>query len=390
MAFLHPDEEKLFEPSMALPVTRHALNPPDVRFLACGIDTLDLGIFVRWGSNWPSVLAILDRHKQRAQKEKSLAAVMPSGRAHLFHPGGKGESYRYHLEFPGYHLFFAKTASAEDTPNVYLSLNSKTIWQGETDKVIAEVKEDISTLGGCVERVKVSRCDVCADFLIPAGLSYLFLQEYRVARSRKGNPYFDGDTLETYYVGAKAAPIQMRIYDKAKKILKDRSAHWFLEIWQIAQIDGVWRVEFQLRRSALKQFGVNSLDDLHGKLGGIWQHLTSHWFSLRLPDNDKPERRTIHPFWLMVQDCAPRFGPVQSIRRTFSSGNAPPEWHIKHIAGLLPSFAAQLGIFDRQEAFHALGRQVMRQLDEQTFFERTRKKALQLGILPDGMGGRHE
>jgi len=389
MAFLSEQKDKIIEKSMLQPVTQHALNPFH-HFPVCGIDSLDLGFFVSWGNNWSSLLTIFDRHKEKAQKQKSIIAAMPTGREHIFLPGGKGRNYRFHLEFPGYHLFIGISETADKIPNVYLSLNAKTIWQGQTDLTIAQVKEDIASLGGKVERILPSRCDLSADFQLAEGLTYQFLQEHRVSKSRKGNQISDGNTLETYYVGAKTAPVQLRIYDKAKKVLKDSDSHWFRDVWQVEEINNIWRVEFQLRRTTLKHYGIYTLDDLYSKAGGIWQDLTTHWFTLRLPDNVKSERRTIHPWWQQVQDCAAKFGDVQKVKRVFRSGNAKPEWYIKHVAGLLPSFAAPLGIFDQRKALDFLGRQVLRQLDEKTFLERTRTKALKLGISPNKTGGCHE
>jgi len=89
--------------SMAESVTRHAQNTElqESRFLLCGIDSLDLGLYVTWGSNWEDRLRFLDSKKREAQKEDGgLLLEMPSGRRFSFKPGGKGDNYRFHLEFP--------------------------------------------------------------------------------------------------------------------------------------------------------------------------------------------------------------------------------------------------------------------------------------------------
>jgi hypothetical protein len=336
------------------------------------------------------LLTIFDRHKQQASQNKSIIAVFPTGREHIFYPGGKGRNYRYHLEFPDYHLFIGITQKAGKIPNVYLSLNAKTIWQGRTEQAIAQVKEDIESLRGHVERIQPSRCDLSADFSLSGPLTLEFLQNHRVSRSRKWNHISYGDSLETYYVGAKTAPIQLRIYDKAKKVLKDSDSDWFKDVWQVEEIDNIWRVEFQLRRTALKQYNINTLDDLYKKVGGIWKDLTTNWITLRLPDNDKSERRTLHPWWREVQNCASKFGNVQDVKRTLRKNNAKPEWYVKHVTGLLPSFAAPLGIFDSRKALETLNCLVLRQLDEEVFLERVRTKSIKLGIPLKRNGGSHE
>jgi hypothetical protein len=69
---------------------------------------------------------------------------------------------------------------------------------------------------------------------------------------------------------------------------------WFLELWQRESPENIWRTEFEIKRAALREFGINSLDDLKQKQSGLWHDLTTNWFSLRLTDNEKAERRTVH------------------------------------------------------------------------------------------------
>jgi hypothetical protein len=69
--------------SMAVSVTRHAQTPPvdEFQFLLSGIDTLDLGLYVIWGSDWKRRLRSLDQKKQKARKQKDgLLVGLPSGR----------------------------------------------------------------------------------------------------------------------------------------------------------------------------------------------------------------------------------------------------------------------------------------------------------------------
>ena len=65
------DDLSVFD--MALPVTRHALIPEseDFEYLASGVDSLDLGIYIDWNPNkFSKVLDLLDYCKRRA-KEKN-------------------------------------------------------------------------------------------------------------------------------------------------------------------------------------------------------------------------------------------------------------------------------------------------------------------------------
>ena len=70
-----------------------------------------------------------------------------------------------------------------------------------------------------------------------------------------------------------------------------------------------------------------------------------------------------------------------------SAGNVSPEWHLSHIDGCLSSFAALLGITNRDDALHALQSRLTRRNNAKDFETACIKKAIQRGTLSDG-GGR--
>jgi len=185
------------------------------------------------------------------------------------------------------------------------------------------------------------------------------------------------------------SPIQLRMYNKGVEVKQKGGVKlWFMELWPRESTENIWRTEFQVRRPALKQFGINSLDDLKEKKAGLWRYLTSEWFSLRLPDNEKSERRTIHPFWCAVQECFKQYASDSVVKRVCgSTGTASPEWHLSHIDGCLSSFAALLGITNRDDALHELQSRLTRRDNAKDFETACIKKAIQRGTLSDG-GGR--
>lgn len=376
--------------SMAVSVTRHASTPPvdGCKFLLCGIDTLDLGLYVIWGSGWKRRLCTLDKKKQQARKTGGLVIGLPSGRTCVFKPGGKGENYRFHLQFEAYNLFIGKAGRPGSSPNVYLSISAKTLWLNGIETAVSWITEDLKAIGGgSIQFIKVSRIDLCSDFHIPGGLSYEFLSSHKVAHSDKKKLILgQNDAVETYYVGDPKAPIELRIYNKGLEIRQNGGVKlWFQDLWQVESTEDVWRIEFQLRRPALKQFGIDSLDDLRDKQAGVWSYLTSKWFSLRLPDNEKTERRTIHPFWCAVQGCFKQNDPGNGVTRVYRrAGTVSPEWHLSHIDGCLSSLAAYLGITNREEALRELKSRLARRNNAADFETACIKKAIQRGTLSEG------
>lgn len=374
--------------SMMEPVTHHASTPPDeqFQFLLCGIDSLDLGVYVIWGPDWKRRLRLLDKKKQRARKEGGLLIGLPSGRSCIFRPGGKGENYRFHLQFEAYNLFIGKAARPGQSPNVYLSIAAKTLWCNGIETALFWITEDLKAIGGgLIQFIKVSRVDLCCDFWISGGLSHEFLLSHKVTRNNKGKLFLDKNELQTYYVADARSPIQLRMYNKGLEVQQGMTKLWFLELWGRQSTEDIWRIEFQVRRPALKQFGINSLDDLREKQAGLWFSLTTKWFSLRIPDNEKAERKTIHPLWRAVQECFMQHVSDSGVKRVYRSvGVTSPEWHLSHIDGCLSSFAALLGITNRDDALHELQSRLTRRNSAADFEATCIKKAIQRGTLSDG------
>ena len=377
-------------PDMAEPVTRHALIPllDNFQYLLCGFDSLDLGLFVEWGTDWLVVLRALQGFKEKAQKIGEVVEETSPDRKCVFFPNGKGDNYTYHLQFPEYHLYIAKTEKFTNSPNVYLSINSETMWNKGVDHALNLVKEDLRFFGGKIDSILPSRLDICADFKLSPGVTLPFMEEHTVCRSRDLRPIIKGGILETCYFGSPAAPIRLRIYDKGKEVLKKGEKLWFADLWGTSDLENIWRVEFQLRRPALKQLKINDVEDLWQRPGGVWNYLTNEWFSLRLRDNDRQDRRTIHPWWQEVQACADRLGKNIRVRRDFSSNShASALFFIAHIAGCLPSFAVRVKTRDFKEAIFSLGKALYEHWGKRDFDSEVIKRAIKLGQVIENTGG---
>ena len=344
--------------SRALSVTRHVpfTSPGEWKVLACGIDSLDLGLQVRWGKLWEEFSAKLDEGKNLAAGTEGCPSW--DGRF-LILPSGKPPNYRWHLQFPGFHLYIGRSPEPhEKTPNVYVSINSQTLWQSSAEEAVALVQREIESFGGEVLQVKPSRCDLAADLLIPAGLSLEFLLALRVPPQLAHSHNMAGDQLETFYQGAKSSPIQLRIYDKALEVRKGGTKLWFLDVWNITECEHVWRFEFQLRRQCLKSFRIHTVSDLTRDLGSLWAYLTQEWFSLRLPDDTNTTRRTVHPLWQTVQECVSRFGTPRPLSRESSETPASIDWYVAHMAGCLVGFAARLQL----DTFALAAKEIVREM----------------------------
>jgi len=379
-------------PKVASSVTRNLLNPESVnsQLLLCGIDTLDLGLYVRWDDNWKDTKQRLDEKKITAQSTTGIIDKTDLGREFLHLPSGKPPSFRFQLLFPEYRLYLAQTDKLQKTPNVYVSILAATFWHEALDDITALLELDLANFGGTVVRVKPSRLDLCADFKLSSPLDLQFLDQYQVSRSRKRKHFMNGDDLESYYCGAADSSVQIRIYDKGKEIEKS-DKQWFLNLWKIEDASCVWRIEYQLRRSFLKEMKVDDLASLTENIGAIWHYLTAEWFSLRLHDDDKAERRTIHPLWLAVQQAGGKFGEDNGIQRTYETDEMlSVDKILPHIFGRWISIAAQCKLDDRKESMIHLFNLLEKFCDDDKFTSKYREKLIKLGYRGKLGGEIHE
>lgn len=326
----------------------------EYKFLGCGVDTLEASCSVDWEDFYSSLSPLLNTCKFSAQSSKS-AVFLPdySEPVEVLSHGAK-PYYKYGLKHSLFFVFLSdRENGTSQHPNVKVKFRSSAIWSLGLDCLLDKFRAFIGDFGGVIDEgsFKVSRCDLCADFWLSSPLTFDLLRVSEVSRSRKRNNYLNGDSLETYYVGAPSAPVQVRIYDKSKEITAHHKEWFFFDVWGTPFCDDVWRVEFQLRRDFLRDFGVSSYDDLKSKMGGLWEYLTTSAYSLRYPFSGRAANRPLLPWWASVSECASKFGEVFSLQRTKREpSSASYNYHIARASRSLLKYAVIFGLRDFDSA----------------------------------------
>ena len=259
------------------------------------------------------------------------------------------------------------------------------MWKGSIPHLLEAVGINLHHYGGTIERVQLSRVDLCADYLIPGGITLDFLERHRVSRANETTFHLRRDVLETYYVGSPSASVRLRIYDKGKEIRVKGTKFWFSDIWKVDYVTDVWRVEFQMRRPLLRQFQINTLEEFWQKIGDVWSYLTTEWISFRHEDNDRTARRSVLPWWEDVHTAGNIFNSTGGVQR-YSQDDivAPVEWYVSHIAGCLASVAARMNIEDCHEAVKVLGDNLEGHWRKKDFRSEVKKRSIRLGRIAHG------
>lgn len=195
--------------------------------------------------------------------------------------------YAYRLTCNDFIIAFAQKTTLENPP-VRVKFKSGFIWSygyiGAYDKFL----EWYSCFPGEIEKSRISRLDICIDTD-----EVEFNEDDKnkfITRAKSKTTHFISDEHSTgrkftgFTIG-KGNPILARIYNKSEEI-KIKGKEWFKAIWLENGWDGIkdiWRIEFQLRRKALKELGIDKVEDFRSNEDGLYRYLTDKWLSI---DND--------------------------------------------------------------------------------------------------------
>ena len=119
----------------------------------------------------------------------------------------------------------------------------------------------------------------------------------------EGNGKFTGFTFG-------AGSIIGKVYNKTEEI-KVHHKEYMYEMWDLeSEGEEVWRIEFELDRKLLREFGVESFDSFFLVAGDIWKYLTEDWLSMREKDSDNTTLRSLTLLWEVVCSVREFFGKV--------------------------------------------------------------------------------
>lgn len=352
-------------------------GPSAWEFLAANVDTLDLSLYVDWGESWTRLRWELERQKIVAQ---NTSGILFRDENTLLYPSGGKRFCQWHLQRPDMHLFLTQRPDSNSpTPNVCASLSARLLWERGPALAQQAVANWVKELGGSIAKTKVSRLDLAADFSVPGGLTSEFLKQHCVCRSRKCVFYEDDSETETAYFGAASAPIRLRIYDKTRELLLSPTKTWLPEVWGEQTYARVMRVEFQIRREALRELGIEECSDLKN-IAGIWEYLALIWFSLRLPEDKNTSRRALHPFWISVQSVAKNLGESVTIVRKRFRAKPNKDRVLAQLRGLFVSLASLSGIDNFNEALDSFKDMMTGRHLDRNFYEDVQTRRVKFGV----------
>ena len=330
-------------------------NPP-IQVLRSGIDSLYLSYPGDLSYSRSIELEIL-KQQARSEHEIEQAEAVLKLPDHLFQIHDKGSGlYSYILSDNAFRISLS-SMDAKKLPLAYVQIKSDWLVLRGVRGACAELDVIIEQFDseGEHNEANVSRADLFVDFVCDFPFESIPRAAW-VRRAKHLSNHVMGQTFTGYSFGL-GGVISARLYNKTEELEKSKK-YYLKDIWKDKGWDGqspVWRLEFQYKRSVLKEHKAGTIDELLGKLASLWRYSTTSWLKLTIPnDTDTTQSRwPLHPVWEALSDID--WGmPIQSISIPVRSNN-PPSDRFLFINGIssLSSYMAREGIRDPEKAFQS-------------------------------------
>jgi hypothetical protein len=328
-------------------------NDGSTRIFRTGIDSLYLSWTGTLSQEFDELLSEL-REKARSPNPVEQSQAILQLLDHRFEVSDKGKGrFRYVLRDNWFHIQVSATQSTS-MPLALVQIRSEVLSKSGYLQTVRKLEALLSHLGDITDQ-KISRIDICADFYTEFKLDSIPPDAW-VRKAAKLDFHIDGSRFSGFSFG-KRGVVSGRLYDKALEIESSQKT-FFFSLWAEGGWLGelpVWRLEFQFRRSVLKEMGVNSTQDLDEKLNGLWQYCCQKWLRLTLPNHRDSARCRWpdHPLWVALKKANFGDGNLQPLYRTRKERLPSQEFLYVNGLGALTSFMASEGINSLDEAFRA-------------------------------------
>ncbi len=292
------------------------ISPPanvmseECRVLASGVDTLYVSFDLMWEQT--DFLDLLRDVKERAvenEREGELWLGVGEGKdgwAANVKPFGV-QGYEWLLTSADFNIRIGNWLEPSSRPSARVEISSEALWRMGVETVCSRVVRIFQTAGASIIRRLVSRADLCVDVLIPEGVWSSSLLDYAVTRARYTAAHRENGKLTGLSIGKGA--IGARLYDKPEEIRAQSGKVWMYKVWRIEEVpEGkrVIRVEFQLRREALKSLGLDTVEDFQNGAEGAWAYCTQKWLKFQSRPGEHANLRETFPWWQVIQEAFAR------------------------------------------------------------------------------------
>jgi hypothetical protein len=327
----------------------------------CGLDFMKTGLYLDWPDSY------FLKHLQEFKEEFLDESLCPDrnvewrplrldgGLELNMHRNGAGK-YPYFLKTGDIHIMFSNHKSDAQCPNCRIEIGSLSCWNPGYEKVFNKIVQWIRAFGGTIRKQKLSEFHPVVDLLNVDFNKTGFDDVTRwVSLAKKYNIH--GEYRTPNYIAFGKGDLMLRIYHKTGELAEnagDAKDRFFQSLWanhlQSLPPKHVTRIEFQIRRTNIKQLEINTVGDLVKKLNSIWAYCCREWarfHSTKIKEEDRKKKSYKKYKTAFIWDfvCNIRFNEAKVYkvkRKRFRGGNV--EALQKQMAGCAISICGILGL----------------------------------------------
>lgn len=264
------------------------------RVLLSGIDTVECAYYLRaredCAVDFERLTAL--REELRLAKVREPAVVELGNASFLLHPYGSASGYPLVMSNAEYQIQFGEF----NNPSFFVKFLSEALWRESALGLHRRFLAWADSVGlAAIRDEGLSRVDWAFDYHLP---EIDFDEDAFVSLSVKDAIHREERKPQTFSFGT--GDVVLRVYDKVAEIAQQSGKTWFFRLW--GRAEGVWRIEFQVRKAILRRFGVRTFVDLEERQGDVLRYLAGEHDTLRVPNADGNRSRwPLHPLWLDLQ-----------------------------------------------------------------------------------------
>lgn len=333
---------------------RTTISPPSkisqegtkgIKILASNIDTLVLSFDIKWNNFY--FFSVLTEAKALAKQDK-IDFPLPfevknehENEEYYFNVKYHGsQGYEWILTNPEYSILVGNWASPQSRPSVMVTIRSETLWRRGPRKATYFITSFFEKFGADIITSKISRVDPCIDVLFPEKWWSPNILENRVTRATDTKIFHSNKKFTGIMIGK--GIFSARMYDKPLEIQQQSNKTYLYDVWGLKAVPKnykIIRVEFQLRREAIKQLGIKHLHDLFDFIQNIWSYCTKEWLKFQdNPGKQSHQRKTLD-WWESIQNGFNNIPAGSPLIRS-KAIKANQDRLSQQITGLLSSFTA--------------------------------------------------
>lgn len=287
------------------PLDHHPAAAPEgahgvLRELCSGVDAMYLSGRAELS---PLLFEVLEERRQAAEEADEPQPLSLAGEGFFVEPRSFGK-YRYRLTHPG---GLVGVTASEHLPALRVQPRAEYLHGAGPLATLGFFDQVGEFIAGGPVRWGLSRLDLFCDV---QGWSLVGDDRHRfVCRADRRDLHELGEAFGGFEFGRRTTKtVCARIYDKTRQV-DEKGLDWWPPIWGSGfdPAEAVLRIEAEVGRQGLVEYGVDSPTDGLEAASSIWANVTEQWLTYRTPAADETRSRwPIAPEWQAIQSASLR------------------------------------------------------------------------------------